>query len=375
MIIQIFSPLISDADTFAGNKLGDITKVIKYSQKENFFGIGKFDLTIAAATLFSDKIEEDTLLYVDYTDWLVVTGVVEENGLLEIAGTDLKGYLDNRITLYGGTEQDTGTGGYDVIKGSTETVLKHYINNNLVNPLDSGRKIVGMTVAEDRLRGIAADTYMARLENVATLAEKVCKNGKIGYSIGVNLAANKFIFDVTEPIDKTVGQAERNRVVFAVERKNIANIKFERSIKDSKNAFYATKSGSSSDADALTQLVLREGDTAPTGIKRREMQLTVSCEGVSEMEKYARKDMKNYEDINSFEAEIKGYDEYRDIYNIGDIITIVRGDITVDTQITEAVRTITQNSKTLSLTFGNKKPKLLKQIETMIQKTYYSKLT
>lgn len=99
-----------------------------------------------------------------------------------VTGYDFKGYLKQRITLFA-EEQDTGAQGYDVISGSTETVMKHYIQNNASEPSDANRKIPGMTVAEDGQRGLEADSYMARLENLSDVEESICTNADVGYTV------------------------------------------------------------------------------------------------------------------------------------------------------------------------------------------------
>lgn len=364
LLIQLYKPLESDTETFAGNKLGDITKVTSLTFKDKLENYGSFTLNVPKSILFVDKIIKNTLLYVDYDYWLIVKGIVDVGNTLEITGFNLKSLLADRITLYGLT-QGAGTTGYDVVQGSTETVIKHYIANNLTSPTDPNRKIVGLEIATDQHRGLATDTYMSRFELVNEAVEKICKNAKIGYDIKVDLATNKMIFDVIVGEDKSESQSERNRVIFAVDRNNVASARYETNISTGKNAFYSTKSGGGLETDAVTQLVFRE-DTILSGINRREMHLNVSCDSVSDIATYAKKDMESYEDTDSFEIDVKGFAEYGDIYKLGDIVTVRNDTVSLDTIITEAETSYSGVNKSLKLTFGNKKPKLLNQISKQI---------
>ena len=300
-----------------------------------------------------------------------------EGSLLREAAVDLLkafqllkylcGLLKDRITLYG-AEQDVGAYGYDVVQGSTETVAKHYITNNIAEPTDPNRKVIGFTVAADQNRGLAEDTYMSRFEFLSDLEEKVCKNGGIGYGITVDLAKNAIIFDVLPIVDKTESQSERNRVVFAVERRNVLSLTHEFGATNSKNVFYATKSGGTLEADATT-IMVADGDTAASGIDRREMQLNVSCDSISEVSKYALKDVENYRETESFEVSPADLSEYGKVYSVGDKVTVrsTLYGITMDAVITEAEKSVTSTGRTIAVTLGEAKPKPLDQIYQAIE--------
>lgn len=365
MLVQIFKPLENSSETFAMNKIGDTTKITSLNIKERFYTYGTFTMEIPSDALFARNITENTLLYIDYKRWFRVDGIIDSGGMLEITGKDLKGLLADRITIYG-MKQDTGTAGYDVFLGTTEEVLKHYIKNNLVNPVDENRRIFGLEIGLSLCRGIQQDSYMSRFENVAELAEKVCKNAKIGYKIDVDFERNKMIFDVIVGENKVENQSVKNRVVFDIGYGNIARVRYETNISSGSNAFYTTKSGASLEEDAVTQLIFRENETAPSGVYRREKHLNVSCKSVGEMDVYARKEMENYIDANSFEVDVKSFSEYGTIYNLGDIVTVKGNGITLDTNITEAETIYQGNSMSLRLTFGDKKPKPINILQTKI---------
>lgn len=84
---------------------------------------------------------------------------------------------------------------YDVVSGSTETILNHYITNNASDPEDAGRKIPGMAVTAEQQRGLESDSYMARLENLADVEESICVNADAGYTIDADYENNKIVFD------------------------------------------------------------------------------------------------------------------------------------------------------------------------------------
>ena len=328
--------------------------------------MGEFALTLPVGSNSADLIEANTLLWVDKADWLLVRNVHADHQLYTVTGHDLKGLLADRITLYG-HEQDTGTYGYDVVQGSTETVLKHYIANNLTAPEDENRRIRGLILAADQGRGLASDTYMSRFQPLHELAEAVCKNGKIGYDITADLSLNKMIFDVVTGVDRSKGQASVNRVVFSRKFKNVLSLERESGITANKNVFYATKSGGTLESDATTVMVSGE-EEVPAGINRREMQLNVSCDSVADIETYALKDVNDYAKTDSFVVSPGSFDDYGPVYSLGDKVTIEDEalNVTLDAVIAEAEKSITPEGRTLTLTFGTKKPRILNQLNIKI---------
>ncbi len=365
MLIQMFRPLTEVSHTFQSNKIGDITTASDFSYEPNFYTYGQFAIRIPFGVRFANLIEENTLLYVDHKYWLVVRDVVTtiDDGTreYEITGTDLKGITTSHLTLYPSSTL-LGAQGYDVATGSSESIMKHYVDYNMINPTDLNRKVISLSNANDLNRGVSADTYMSRFEYVSDVLAKVGKNAQLGYDITVDLTNNKMVFDVLPAIDKSENQSERNRVVFDVERGNVKGIVVEKRSSTGKNAFYATKSGGSLEADAVTQLVCDE--PVPKGIYRREMQLNVSCESVEDIEIYARKDIGNYTNVLSFEQSIRA-SGFGDIFGLGDIVTIKNRVLGMVQHVQIIGAKITESD--LILVFNQHSPKLLDLINQKLK--------
>ena len=377
MIIQVFKPLDSDTETLQLNKMADISMSTSFVYTWRFSDVGDFSLVVEGGTRFEETLRPGNLLLVDYQYWVRIGDAVRSETAqgyeISITGTDMKGILLQRITLYG-KQQDTGAMGYDVVQGSTETVLKHYIKNNITQPADAARRIPGFAIAPDQGRGIVKDTYMSRFEILSELVTKVCKNAEIGYGVEVDAGASQYIFDVVVPADLTEGQSVNNRVVFAVDRGNVATMTRTEGITGLRNAFYATKSGGTLVEDALTQLVYWEGESAPAGIHRRELHLNVSIteevagQELSDIIAAARKEATNYLATDSYDCDIKGDYRLGVDYNLGDYVT-VRHEVmgTANKQITEALITYDSNgARSLKLTFGEKATKILNALNTKI---------
>jgi len=325
-------------------------------------------MTIKKGTLFADQIEPNTFIYYD-KDWLIVNDVILDDEVYTVTGTDGKGLLAQRITLYD-VAQDTGTMGYDVVQGSTELCLKHYIANNIVNPIDNNRKIPAFTLGENKNRGIANDSYMSRLEPLHELCEKLCKNANIGYDVKVDLLNNKQIFDVIDVTDRSASQRDRNQIIFEKGRNNVLSMEREVGNSNEKNVFYAVKSGGNLEADA-TVIAVTRGEAQAAGIYRREMQLNVSCDSVADIALYARQQMTPYQKTDSFKISAADVENFDKLFFIGDKVTIRDKtlNVTADVIIEGATKEIENGKKSITLEFGEGKPKIINQLnQKIIQK-------
>lgn len=354
--------------SYQSQKIGDIANVISYNCHKSRTQVGTFTMTIKKGTLFADQIEPNTFIYYD-KDWLIVNDVTLDDDVYTITGTDGKGLLAQRITLYD-VAQDTGTMGYDVVQGSTELCLKHYIANNIVNPIDTNRKIPAFTLGENLNRGIASDSYMSRLEPLHEVCEKICKNANIGYDVKVDLMNNKQIFDVINVTDRSASQRDRNQIIFEKGRNNVFSMEREVGNSNEKNVFYAVKSGGNLEADA-TVIAVTRGEAQAAGIYRREMQLNVSCDSVADIAVYARQQMTPYQKTDSFKISAADVENFDKLFFIGDKVTIRDKtlNVTADVIIEGATKEIENGKKSITLEFGEGKPKIINQLnQKIIQK-------
>ena len=348
--------------SFQSQKVGDIQDITEYQYKKSLTDVGLFSMTIPLDTPYADEIAEDYYLFVDKKDWLLVQDVKKTETGYAITGTDLKGILATRITLY---DVVNDTMGFDSVSGSTEECCKHYIANNIVNPIDPNRTIPLVTLVTNQNRGIANDTYMSRFEYLHEVIKKLCENAKIGYTMYADVPNNKIIFDIVNIVDKTIDQQDRNRVVFDVKNKNVLSYERAKGNSTYKNAFYATKSGGGLETDATTKLC-HPTATAPKGIARKEIHLNVSCESVADIETYAKYQYKDYAKIDSLAIAPADVNGYGVIFDVGDKVTQKIDDEYVNTVIQSAEETYSGGNYNVTINFGDEQPQPLKYLKTMI---------
>lgn len=329
-------------NSFQSSKIGTIQNILTYKYQKSFTSVGTFSMSFSKWRTVKNElnidvielnptialIKENTIIFIKNDennnsttgDWLLVENINLVNDIYTVTGVDSKGLLRQRLTLYD-IAQATGTMGFDVCVGSTEAVIKHYIVNNLVNPLDDNRKVIGLTIADNQDRGLANDTYMSRLDPLNEVVEKLCKFANIGYDIPIDLLNNKMIFDIVNVTDKSASQRDRHQVIFEKCKGNVVSVNREYGNSNEKNAFYATKSGGTLEADAITILCTPTA-TVSKGINRREMQLNVSCDSIADIALYAKQQMTPYAKTDSFAVATSDVDNYNKLFFIGDLVTL-----------------------------------------------------
>lgn len=349
--------------SFQSAKVGDIQDITEYQYKKSLTDVGLFSITIPLDTPFADEIDEDYYLRVDKRDWLIVQDVKKSDTGYSIIGTDLKGLLALRETV---GESTSNAMEFDSITGSTEECCKHYVLNNIINPINTKKIIPLVTLAFNQNRGIAVDTYTTRLEPLDQVIKKLCENAKIGYTMNADIMNNKIIFDVIEIVDKTIEQQIRNRVIFSKENKNISSYEAVRGNSTYKNVFYATREANST---ATTQYVTEQYSTStePSGIARKEQVLSVSCNTDSDISKYAIFGMLNYYKINSLEVKTSDVKNYGVLYDLGDKVTIIIDGQYMNVVIDSVEINYTKENSEVILGFGEAKPKPLERLNIKIK--------
>lgn len=120
-------------------------------------------------------------------------------GVWQIEGADDSLILQERLAYPSPAVADVSAqvATHDVQSGVAETVLKHYVDANLVSG-PAERVVDGLTVATDSSRGTTVDAQ-ARFANIQELLYGIAQSGGLGYTVTQVDAG--LVFDVYEPVD------------------------------------------------------------------------------------------------------------------------------------------------------------------------------
>lgn len=360
MFAKFFGPQTMTT-VFRDTHLFDTDKIVSFDYTKRFFKVGEFSMVLPLNTDFLKKLSNNCMINVG-EHWLWITGISYDEKQISLTGKDCKGFLENRIALYG-SEQESGTYGYDVVSGTTSECIEHYLNDNCIAPNDSERKLP-LTFVSSGVSGIIRDHYMARFETIAEITAVLCENADIGYEVYGNLNGGGFRFRLINGVDRSFKQSERARVLLSAKKSNVSLLQFEHGIDNLLNVIYGTGS------DGFTSTVYR--DRIPTGIERRECNMSVSTSISDEhFNDYVLKAAADNVESHSFEINVP-YNDYGTEYSIGDTISVwdsVTNNI-YNRRINEVSFAYSAGQQTITLVLGTPKQKYLDRvINSMISGT------
>ncbi|MCM1055953.1 MAG: siphovirus ReqiPepy6 Gp37-like family protein, partial [Bacteroides sp.] len=352
MHASLYKPISASAPTWAETKITDIFKIISYNYTKKFYEIGSFSMTIPVNEPAAELLEINTFLATSDGDHLFVTDIKETESRIVLEGHDLKYLLAGRVTLFPTEEQDKGTYGYFVTKGSTGECIGSIVRHNISEASDPNRRIYGFSVS-DAPFGLPNDTYMTRLEPLDKAVETLCKNAGIGYDVTMEIGSafgDSIQFKVIQPTDRSAEQTDIPRVIFSKGFLNVENLSKETGVDAEKNAIYAIN-GSDID-NAVVKLVNRNGEgNADYGVYRRETTVNVNC-GTDEIDSYALKAAEDFITTDSFAMEVTAAESYKRDWFVGDIVTFRHKGISRSVPITAAEIQRTADKFTVRLTAG-----------------------
>jgi hypothetical protein len=344
------------------NLLGEINPEYFFIHEE-FNSCGKFELRINRHKKYVEHLQEGNIVFLNEEDAGIIehkeiqvdeAGKVSEDWLIK--GYTLKGILRDRITI------PIGDNAYDEITADAESVLKHYIENNIVAPTDPLRKIDSLVLGENKKRGINT-TWKSSHKNLAEELKKISSYTNLGFQMKIDFIKKKFVFDILEGKNLTQKQQVNDPVLFSIDFANIKSQNYVESSLDHKNFAYVAGQGEGKDRQIKTV-----GTSA--GLKRKEIFIDARDINTGLHERGLQK-LKEYQKIKTFEGEVlnTGPFNYKADWDLGDIVTLQNRDwgITIDARITEIKKTYSENGLDIDVNFGNKIPTILDKIKREIR--------
>jgi hypothetical protein len=399
--IRIFTPNI--------DLLAEISNYESLMLIRSWHGIGDLELRINRYKQYTDTLEKGNVIVVGnakHKAYIILhkeieldeSGKASENWLIK--ALELKVVAGQRITL------PPPTTAYDNKSGNSETVMKHYVNKNIANPVDSKRKIPQLIIAPDKNRGVSTN-WQSRFKNVAEEMAELSLVSNLGWNVRVDYDLQKWVFDVSESRDLTVNQTMLSPVIFSPQFDNIKNMHYVDSDLNYRNTAYIAGQG-----EGVDRRVVEFGDSV--GLSRYE--LFVDARDVAEeidvenSEPIPRpvqdiiKDLINRGELKlaemiqerfleaqimtpvkgieitkqtnfitqfqvheSIVTKVKDFSSfiYEEDWDLGDIVTVQNKDwgITLDTRITEVKEIYEPSNYQVEATFGQSRPTLIDKIK------------
>jgi Siphovirus ReqiPepy6 Gp37-like protein len=292
-------------------------------------------------------------------------GKKTENWLVK--GIALKGVMAQRITVPPVNDS------HDRASGAAETVMKHYVNNHIVNPGDVKRKIDMIVIASDQQRG-SSISWESRFKNLAEELVEISKASGLGWDVILDFERKKWVFDVFVGRDLTVNQSVNPPVIFSPQFESLKQLSFVESDFNYRNYGYIAGQGEGEDR-RVVEVGATEGlSRIETFIDARDIsEEDENQQALSEEQVIAKLRERGQQKLSEFtqdfflEGQILTNSPfiYEKDYDLGDIVTIQNREwgVTRDARITEIKEIYEPGGFQIEATFGESRPTLVKKLK------------
>lgn len=288
---------------------------------------GDFELYVTMHEGLLEYIKRDYYLqssdseHVMIIEKIQITSDVEEGNHVTVTGRSLESILARRIVW-----------GQKTISGNLQNGIKTLLNENVISPSDTDRKIDNFIFEDSTDTAITDLTIEAQYtgDNLYDVIRQICDERGIGFMITLN-DEKKFVFKLYAGTDRSYDQTENPYVVFSPNFENIINSNYIESKSALKNVTLVGGEGEGSERRYTTV-----GNSA--GLDRRELftdardissdvgdeETLTEEEYVAQLQQRGKEKLAENTDVTSFEGQVETTIIFRygeDFFN-GDIVQI-----------------------------------------------------
>jgi hypothetical protein len=343
-------------------------------------GIGEIELRINRYKKHADKLMKGNLILIGKELNKVYqikhreieldeNGKATENWL--IRGVSLKGVVSQRITI------PPAHTAYDNKQGDAETVIKHYVDRNIINPVDARRKIPQLELAPNLQRGPSV-SLQSRYKNLAEEIADISLASGLGWDVHLDIGNKKWIFDVQEGRTLTAGQSVLPPVIFSPQFESLQSLHYTESELNYKNVAYVAGQGEGverrivelgTEEGLYRQEIFIDARDVPeeTDEEGQEPQPRPEQDIIQDLTDRGRQQLEQFMQEQYLEGQILTYSpfKYQEDYNLGDVVTVQNKDwgVTMDARISEIKEIYETSGFRIESVFGNNRPTLIKKIK------------
>lgn len=325
-----------------------------------YYTFGEFQIVINADKNNTEELQKDRIIQVNKdTRKIGIIKVIdresEQTDSITVIGYTLDYLFRDRVIL------PILPSAYDSITGPGETVIKHYINNCLISPLDSDRILSFFNLVADGGAGSTGE-YNARFDDLSIKLGEIRKRKEMGIEIRMNLTSLKFDIDTYEGEDHSSGTT--NPVIFSTDYDNIIKQKYYKSDVDEKTFAYVGGEG-----DGSSRVIGTAG--TGIGINRKEVFVDTNLPSGS-LTEAGTTELAQYRPIETFEGQTINRKPfiYEQDFDLGDIVTVTnkKWGVTLNTRITAITEVYEAEGFEIIAEYGNNIPELRDVINKKIKK-------
>lgn len=264
-------------------KVIDVYKSFIWTDRYN--KIGDFEIYVPINLVSFDDFQKEYYLLNSESEHLMILesfnieSDIEEGACLAISGQSLESLLKRRVVWKKTSFKATGEG-ENRIKPNLQNGIEKLLNDNIINPEISARKIDNFIFEASTDPRITELTFEAQYfgEELYDIIQKLCEEHEIGFKITLN-NIGQFVFKLYKGVDRTYEQTVNPYVIFSPRFDNLISSNYLDSVQLFKNV--ALVAGESIDDPEKDDETIRETyvvntSSDVTGISRREVYVDAS---------------------------------------------------------------------------------------------------
>lgn len=234
---------------------------------DRYNSAGEFELYLPSASPLTKEIKLGQYICCNRSDRLMVVEEIEsktdsyEGDHTIVTGRSLESLLDRRV-IWGFTE----------ISGNLQNGIQKLLNENVISPSESKRKIPGFTFkasSDSKVTSVTIENTQYFGEVVYDTIVELCQAHDLGFRVLPDYDTVGFIFELYAGVDRSYNQDSNGWVMFSPQYDNLGNSRYWTSKKDWRNAIMV---GGEGDGASKTRVdVDLENCADTTGIERREV--------------------------------------------------------------------------------------------------------
>ncbi len=250
-----------------------------------------------------------------------------------------------------------------VMKGTPEQLMRQMVNEQVINPTNPDRKMSRVELGELQTSGGIVIEKQVTYDNLQDALTDVAKTANLGYRLRLDYARKKFVFEVIQGIDRSVGT--ETPCIFDRRFGNVYTQEYSEDDSNYKNVCLVGGPGQDD-----SRILATVGEAAE--LERYELfysAANISSKDITTAELTSQLQQKGKEKLASnyvtaaFESKIN--QDKAMTYALGDTVTCmdVSWGVAVNTQVKAIQKGFSKTEKSVVVTFGDDAPTLVDLIK------------
>lgn len=196
---------------------------------------GDFELYIPPRLGIIEYLKQDNYVMIKESSKLMVIEtlnletVFDQGDMLTVSGRSLESFLDRRVVW-----------GQTVLSGNVQNAVKRLLDENVISPEISKRKIPNFIFQASNDSAVTRKTLEEETvfngENLYEVIQTLCAAYKLGFSVTPNYKTGEMVFKLYSGVNRSYAQDDRPWVVFSPKFGNILSSNYFRDNTSYKNA-------------------------------------------------------------------------------------------------------------------------------------------